>query len=131
PVEMEGSRRNGNSFWRDGMQSEADGKAGQFWVVDQDYIATIGLHLVAGRNLSLYMPTDSVSALINQKMASVLNLKNQIGAKIFNGGETRTVVGVVKDFVFDNMQTEAEAVRPVCLVLGNSPALISLKVKSN
>ena len=129
PVEMEGSRRNGNSFWQDGLQSETDGKPGQFWVVDQDYIATFGLKLVAGRNLSFDMPTDSTGALINQKMASVLNLKNPIGAKIFNGGETRTIVGVVEDFIFDNMQTEA--VRPVCLVLGNSPSLISLKVKSN
>jgi len=131
PVEMEGSRRNGNSFWLDGMQSEADGKPGQFWVIDQDYMATFGLKVVAGRNLSFDMPTDSASALINQKMAKDLNLKNPIGAKIFNGGETRTVVGVVEDFVFDNMQSEAEAVRPVCLVLGNSPSLISLKIKSN
>lgn len=131
PVEMEGSRRNGNSFWQDGTQSEVDGIPGQFWVIDQDYMTTFGLNLVAGRNLSFDMPTDSASALINQKMAKDLNLKNPIGAKIFNGGETRTIVGVVEDFVFDNMQTEVEALRPVCLVLGNSPSLISVKIKSN
>src|SRR5690606_21755156 len=77
------------------------------------------------------MPTDSAGALINQKMVKNLQLKDPIGAKIFNGGETRTIVGVVEDFIFDNMQTQAEGVRPVCLVLGNSSSLISLKVKSS
>ncbi|NQD69365.1 FtsX-like permease family protein [Sphingobacterium shayense] len=129
PVDMVGSRRNGNPFWQDGKQSEDDGKPGQFWIIDQDYISTYGLNLVAGRNLSFDMPTDSSGTIINQKMVKELGLKNPIGSKIFNG-ETRTVVGVVEDFIFDNMRSEAEAVRPVSLVLGNSPSLISIKVSS-
>ena len=129
PVDMENSRRNGNSFWQDGKQAEQDGKPGQFWLIDQDYITTYGLNLVAGRNLSFDMPTDSAGTIINQKMAEALNLKNPIGAKIYNG-DTRTVVGVVEDFVFDNMRSETDAVRPISLVLGSSPSLISIKINS-
>lgn len=129
PVDMESSRRNGNNFWQDGKQAEQDGKPGQFWLIDQDYIATYGLNLIAGRNLSFDMLTDSAGTIINQKMAEELNLKNPIGAKIFNGN-TRTVIGVVEDFVFDNMHSEADAVRPISLVLGRSPSLISIKINS-
>src|SRR5665213_554879 len=45
-----GTKRNGNSFWNEGKQNTDGGIDCQFWVVDNDYIKTLGMKIVAGRN---------------------------------------------------------------------------------
>lgn len=127
PVRMDGSKRNGNAFWELGKQNTEAGKGGQFWIVDADYIPTFQLKLNAGRNFNMQMPTDSVGAIVNQKMVDILQLKNPIGAQITNGN-TYTIIGVVDDFIFESMR--AEATEPLCMIIGGSPGLISVRVNN-
>lgn len=127
PVEMNGSRRNGNPFWLDGKQNETKSIGGQAWIIDEDYIQTYGLHLALGRNLNPNISGDSSSVIVNQKFVKDLGIKYPIGAKIFNG-QTFTIVGVVEDFFSDSMR--GEAVRPVCMGLGMSPSVIAIKLNS-
>jgi putative ABC transport system permease protein len=69
--------------------------------IDEDYLATMGLTLVKGRNFST--PSDtSRSIIINENMAKAYGWDEPLGKKIkFPGdstGATVEVVGVVKDF---------------------------------
>ncbi len=121
---VDGTKRNGNSFWNEGKIKKESGVDTQFWVVDDSYLQTMGMKLISGRNFSGQIPSDSQSVIINQTMASRLNLKDPIGKRITNG-RVFVVVGVVQDFNFESMRSNIE---PVCLRLGTSPSIVSIKV---
>ena len=87
----------------------------QMWNIDQDYLATMGMELVAGRNFSDDMPTDSNAVIINETAAKILGFDNPIGKKLFGGagsidresgslGGSSTIIGVVKDFHFESLR---------------------------
>ncbi|WP_294184129.1 ABC transporter permease [uncultured Sphingobacterium sp.] len=126
PVPIDGAKRNGNPFWNEGRREIDMATQGQFWEIDQDYLETFGLQLNKGRNFDSKMATDSTAAIINQKLANDLGLKNPIGAKITNG-DTWTVVGVVDDFIFESLKGKGYA--GLCMVLRGYPSLLSIKVK--
>ncbi|WP_246032685.1 ABC transporter permease [Sphingobacterium yanglingense] len=67
---------------------------------DEKIVATVGLQLIAGRDFDLVkFPTDSMSAIINETAAKVMNLENPIGNYIVDGTDKFTIIGVVKDFI--------------------------------
>lgn len=120
------SKRDGNTFWREGKRKEDPGVGGQKWYVDDSYISTFGMKIVAGRNFSPQMPTDSQALIINEAMVSKMGLKNPIGEKITNGWEHFTVIGVVENFNFESMK---EQVGPLCMTLGRTGDVVAIKMK--
>jgi putative ABC transport system permease protein len=126
---VDGTKRNGNGFSREGKESEEAEVPGQFWTVDHDYIQTMGMRMVAGRNFSKDMPTDSQATIINQAMAAKLfpGEKDVIGKRISNNNSVYEVIGVVQDFNFETMRN---SIKPVSMALGNSPTIVSVKLKT-
>ncbi len=128
---VSGSKRNGNTFFIDGRSRLDAGVGGQFWIIDDTYLKTLGMKLVEGRNLSYAMSADTPyansSVLINQTMAKRLNLKNPVGKRITNGA-TFTVVGVVKDFNFETMRDNID---PLVMHLGISPSNVTVKISGS
>jgi putative ABC transport system permease protein len=122
---VSGTKRDDNLFSEDGKQQEMAPVSGQLWVVDHDYIKTMSMQILAGRDFSVNMPTDSQAVVINQTMAKQMGWKDPIGKRINNTGTTWTVIGVVADFHFESLR---ENIRPLCLVIGNSPSIISVKM---
>lgn len=125
PVPLDGVKRNGNPFWTEGRRELDMATQGQFWEIDEDYLATFGLKLTKGRNFNPTMTMDSTAAIINQKLADDLGLKNPIGAKITNGN-TWTVIGVVDNFIFESLKSQG--FNGLCMVLRGNPSLLSIKV---
>src|SRR4029077_18800992 len=116
PVSGSGTKRNGNTFYNNGKSKEESGVGTQFWIVDDDYIKTMGMKIVAGRNFSSEMISDSMAVVINQTMVKKLHLKDPIGKLITNGWEHPfNVVGVVEDFNFESMRDSTGA---LCMHLG-------------
>ncbi|MEQ9425768.1 MAG: ABC transporter permease [Cyclobacteriaceae bacterium] len=99
---IDGSKRDGNSFWIEGRQKIDRGVGAQRWRVDIDYINTMGMKIVKGRDFS-EMASDSSAIIINQTMAKELGLDNPVGAQIRNW-QTWNVIGVVEDFHFQSMR---------------------------
>ena len=124
-----GTHRNGNSFWKEGKMREEEAVSGQFWRIDHDYIKTMGMRIVAGRDFSAAMPTDSQAVIINQTLARELfpGDEDPIGKRITNSGGVFQVVGVVGDFNFESMRRNIEG---LCMALGSSPSMVSVKVKT-
>ncbi|MEM6843053.1 MAG: ABC transporter permease [Bacteroidota bacterium] len=122
-----GTKRNQNSFWKEGKVNEDVGVGTQIWRTDEDYLQTIGMNIVEGRNFNIEMASDSQAVIINQRMAQELGLDNPIGERITNRGDVWQIIGVVQDF---NYQSLKEKIRPLCLVLGNSPSVVSVKVNT-
>jgi len=123
---VEGTKRNGNTFYKEGRSKLDAGVGGQFWQVDDTYLKTLGIKLTAGRNFSYQMASDTNNAvIINQTMANKLNLKDPVGKRITNGYGVFPVVGVVQDFNFESMRGNIE---PIVLHFGLSTSMVSVKV---
>ncbi len=77
---------------------------------DYEYVKTLDLKLLDGRDFSQAYVTDTVnSAVINETMAKQLGVKNPLGV-ILNTENKHKVIGVVKDFHFESLHREIEAV---------------------
>ncbi len=121
---IRGTRRNGNGFVNEGKRNIERGTSGQFWVVDHDYAATLGLKLVEGRFFERDLASDSNAVVVNQKLVKELKIENPIGKRIENYTKW-TIIGVVEDFHFESMRS---AIEPLVMVRGNSPETISVKL---
>jgi len=124
---ISGTKREGIEFWREGKMKEEAGIYAESWTVDEDYIRTMGMRLVAGRNFAPDMTSDSQAVIINQAMAKSLHLANPIGKRISAGSAVLNIIGVVQDFNFESMRNN---IAPLCLHPGVSPSIISVKVNT-
>ncbi len=121
-----GTHRDQNGFWKEGKEKIDKPVYGQFWYVDEDYIGTLGMKLVDGRNFNEKLRSDSAAIIINQAMAKTMGFKKPLDERITNG-RVFHVIGVVEDFHFDDMRQE---LRPLCFVMGQGGSIVSVKVKS-
>lgn len=72
--------------------------------IDENYIQTMGMELISGRNFSTKFGADSTNVIINQTAAKVLGFgNNAIGKTVTDGGGDHKVVGVIKDFHFKSL----------------------------
>jgi putative ABC transport system permease protein len=126
---IEGTKRDGNALWKEGKSKVDSPVYGQFWRVDHDYIKTMGMNIVEGRDFSIDMPTDSKAAVINQTLAKELGLTDPIlGKKIQNTWHTFEIIGIVQDFNYESLRHN---IGGVCLTLGNSPEIVSVKLNTS
>ena len=81
--------------------------------INYDWIATTGVSLLEGRDFDPGYGRDSLSCLLNQAAVARLGLHSPVvGSRLGN----MTVIGVVRDFVFNTFNTE---VHPLILTYGN------------
>ena len=87
-------------------------------LVDYDYVKTLGLDIIKGRDFDKNMGTDALEAvIINETAAYELGwISDPIGKKIHfgygrdgTGGRMLKVVGVVKDFNFKSLHNKVES----------------------
>jgi putative ABC transport system permease protein len=102
------------SFEKNGAMQQTSQMAKQLYV-DEDFLKTMDVHLLQGRNFSKDMPTDKPGAiLINETLMKELNYTNAVGKKMqyqvnqFTDVSHRTIIGVVKDFHIASLQHKIE-----------------------
>ncbi|MEO8403839.1 MAG: ABC transporter permease [Chitinophagaceae bacterium] len=66
--------------------------------VGYDFIKTMNLSLVAGRDFSKDFGTDSASYMLNETAVQKMGYKDPIGKQIWWGKHEGKIIGVVKDF---------------------------------
>ncbi len=100
-----------NSFYKQG-QTMQDGKRTRLNGVDENYLQTLNLRVVAGRLFSAEFPSDTANRriILNEtaiKEIGFKNAKDAVGKKIYTtyNGETNDydVIGVVNDFHFEDL----------------------------
>jgi putative ABC transport system permease protein len=103
------------------------------WDVDHDYLSTMGIKIVEGRDFSREFSTDSTGLILNQAAVKLFGFDNPIGKIISrqynNAGDftNHTVIGVVKDFHF---QTLRNSIAPLAIFFGNSNSIISFRTNT-
>jgi putative ABC transport system permease protein len=88
----------------------------QFWGVDHDYLATLGMEVKEGRFFSREFPADSFSVVLNETAVRKFGLTDPIGARLWRFADremqktiTYTVIGVVRDFHFESLRDNIDA----------------------
>lgn len=127
------SFRSDSSFFLEGKMEQESAINMQGWRVDFDYINSLGLTILAGRDFDSNIATDSTAIIINESALRVMQLtpEEALGKRVFNGiGEDTTthykIIGVVKDFHFESMRNE---IRPLSLLIDSSLSLLIVKLQ--
>lgn len=83
----------------------------QQWYIHDDYIKTMKMELVAGRDFSKELITDSTAIIINEAAVKQFGWKNPLDHYLFLSNDDSTeyrVIGVVKDFNFQSITTKIQ-----------------------
>ena len=104
----------------------------QIWNVDENYIPTLNMKLIDGRNFSLQFPSDSSGIIINEAAARFLQNKELLNRKLYSVDDVKTkklieyhVIGVVRNFNFSSLH---DLITPLALHLGKSNYNISVRI---
>ncbi len=82
---------------------------GLIWV-SRDYLKTVGMELIQGRDFSNVADSDTISILVNEALVKDMNLRDPINQIItMNGGRASQIIGVVKNAL---MRSPYDAVAP-------------------
>ncbi|MBO0948237.1 ABC transporter permease [Fibrella forsythiae] len=97
--------------------------------IDTDYLKTMGIKLLQGRDFSPAYSTDSSSSvLITQSMAKALGEANPVGKFIKPDNKTYQIVGVVNDFNLYSLHQEA---KPIALQMQAAAPIQYILVRVN
>jgi len=99
--------------------------------VDEDYLKTLGIKMISGRNFSKDFPTDSSAVVINQAMVRELGWSrtNPVGKMIVRSGQQQLkVIGVMADF---NYASAKQEIAPLMMVLGNNYGGLVVKINTS
>jgi len=126
------SARNDNTFSKDAVMDQKNGFNMQTWMVDYDYMKTMGMEIIKGRNFSNAFGEDSTATIINETTAKLLGYNDPIGQKFYapdgkGGTDVYHIIGVVKNFNFESLYN---SIKPFGFVqdLGNSHSFIIANV---
>jgi len=131
------SSRSDNTMWPEGKMTETNSVSTQMWQVDEDYVSTLGMQLVAGRNFSREMPTDSNAVILNQRAVDLYGFDDPIGKRIsaftgpsndLNNITTYHVIGVVENFHYESLRENIDALG---LFLNPSSGYLALRYQSD
>src|SRR5690606_4627532 len=104
------SYRSDSSFFEEGTRNQEDAVQMQNWIVDYDYVKTLDLKIIAGRNFDKNFVTDSLAMIINEAAVKIMGItpEEAIGKRMKSdfkneAAQFSTIVGVVKDFHFESL----------------------------
>lgn len=105
----------------------------QIWDVDHDYLSTMGIKIIEGRDFSREFSTDSTGVIFNQAAVKLFKLDDPIGKIIsrpynLEGDFTNhTIIGVVNDFHFQSLRN---SITPLAIFFGDNNSIISFRTNT-
>ncbi|MES1215508.1 MAG: FtsX-like permease family protein, partial [Bacteroidota bacterium] len=97
-------------------------------VVSNEYLSTMHMKVTSGRDFYHSGP-DTNTVVINESMVKLMGKEGKIGSIITSGPYKLEVVGIIKDFVYNDMYGASE---PIILISYNAPAtLLTIRYKPN
>ncbi len=126
------SGRGSDSYSKEPEMDPMNGFGMQSWTIDYDYIKTMGMKIVKGRNFSKEFGSDSNAIVINETTEKILGYPDPVGQKIYtknrSGMVSYNIIGVVKNFNYETLHQEVGA---LAFFLGKSNYLTSFKVNTS
>jgi predicted permease len=95
--------------------------------VGYDFVKTMKLKMLSGRDFSKDFPTDSSGYIVNETALKRLGYTNPIGKPLTFWKKKGSIIGVLKDFHFDSMH---EQIRPLIIRFGEQESYGNILVKT-
>jgi putative ABC transport system permease protein len=98
-------------------------------VIGYDFVKTMGLEMMQGRDFSRSFATDSAGYIVNEAALKIINYKDPIGKPLTLSGKRGRIVGVLKDFHFMSLH---DPIRPLIARMdaGNTYGLALVRVEA-
>lgn len=119
------SARNAGTYFMEGAMEGGSFKSENAiiigtWEIDYDYIPTLDMEMVTGRNFDQEFATDSSAIILNESAVAMLGISPEkaIGMRLTDdfhrpdkeNMEYSTIIGVVKNFHFESLRNTIDAV---------------------
>ena len=78
--------------------------------ISPEYISTMGMHILEGRDFRPDVKSDSSKVLITESLARLMGKGSAVGKIIRSGKQPCTIIGVVKDYVYGDMYGKPDPV---------------------
>ncbi|PTB89111.1 ABC transporter permease, partial [Marivirga lumbricoides] len=140
-IPVSGYSRSDNTYWPVGQEPSENNIVGiQMWRVDPDYVTTMGMKIIDGRDFNKEIASDSSGVVLNRRAFEMFGFKkgedNAIQTNAFDESnnliegefEHHKVLGVVEDFNFESMK---ENIGPLALFMGQSTSSLVIKLQSD
>jgi putative ABC transport system permease protein len=126
------SSRNDNTFSTEAAMNDKNGFSMQVWRIDYNYISTLGMEIIKGRDFSPKFGSDSSGLIINEATAKLIGFSDPLNKKLYstdrNGAPVAyTIVGVVKNFNYESLRKN---VGPLCMRLGDNSYASAYRVST-
>jgi putative ABC transport system permease protein len=119
-------------FFKDATKDPKQSMFPQIWRIDEDYVKTLDMKIVAGRNFSSQMGTDSSAIIINESAARFLGFTDPLNKILYRADneviKPFTIIGVVKDFNFNSLR---ENISPVVMHLNKDNGSLAIRVQGS
>lgn len=127
-------QRTSNTFFQSPTLDISGAINVQAWSVDDQYISTLSMQIIEGRDFSRDIASDSAAIILNESAARFLGGENIIGMKLYTPEDmegkkihVQHVIGIVKDF---NFSTLRDKVGPLVLMYGTNRGSVALKLQT-
>ena len=132
------SSRNGTTLFADGALEGENAVIIGSWSIDYDYISTLGLDIIAGRDFDKQLVTDSTAIILNESALELFGIEAEaaIGMRLTDDIHRqdkenmvyKTVIGVVKNFHFESLRNGIDG---LSLQLGGNANRMMVKLNSD
>jgi putative ABC transport system permease protein len=129
-----GYYRGDSPLFSDASLDQKSAVSMQNWYVDEDYVPTLKMQMVKGRNYSAQMLTDSTGLVINEAAAKQLPFNDPIGKTVYyvldfqaRAVKPYKIIGVVKDFNFNSLR---EKVTPMALFYAEEKGSFAIRFQT-
>jgi putative ABC transport system permease protein len=102
----------GGVFW-DGKDPNATPMFTQA-AIGYDFVKTMGLKILQGRDFSKDFGSDSVGYLVNEAALKIINYKDPIGRRLTQWGKRGKIIGVLRDFHYTSLH---DPIKPLIIRL--------------
>ena len=103
--------RSNTTFFPEGQVDQAKAVSMQNWGVDHDYVKTLGMQIVRGRDFSPSFGSDSSAVILNETAAKFFGGNGILGKRIVKFADsqlktvkTYTVIGIVRNFHYESLR---------------------------
>jgi putative ABC transport system permease protein len=130
-----GYYRNNDSFFTSRSLELKDAISMQKWTIDEDYLETMGMQLLEGRNFSRQIAADTGSIIVNESAAKFMGVRDILEKKLYRIDDEKTktlkefrVIGIVKDFNFTSLR---EQVKPLAFTFGSDDGGMTVRIQGS
>jgi putative ABC transport system permease protein len=127
--------RNNDVYFTSPALDQKTAMSVQKWGIDIDYLPTLDIKLLQGRNFSKEFLSDSGAIIINEAAAKFLATKELLNKKLYEIDDIKSgslkerhIIGIVKNFNFSSLR---DVITPLIMLLQPQRGSIALRIHAN